>query len=78
MLPQSLREKLGRPRDNYASPEAYKRSKEIFTHEVSNWARGHFGASLTPRHATSHQDVFATFDASCAKRAWSHGFASAC
>ncbi|CAE8614671.1 unnamed protein product [Polarella glacialis] len=45
LLPKDLLHQLGRPEQNYASPEAYRSSKETFTLFLARHARERFGAT---------------------------------
>lgn len=45
LLPVEVLKQLGRPEDNYASPDAYKRSKEVFTLVLARHARDMFGTT---------------------------------
>eukprot|EP01065_Artemidia_motanka_P015547 TRINITY_DN19315_c0_g1_i2.p1 TRINITY_DN19315_c0_g1~~TRINITY_DN19315_c0_g1_i2.p1 ORF type:complete len:260 (+),score=63.53 TRINITY_DN19315_c0_g1_i2:50-781(+) len=45
LIPIGVQRKLGRPADNYSSPESYLRSKEVFVTTLADHFRSHFGAS---------------------------------
>jgi len=44
-LPRELREKLGTPQENYASPPAYWVSKQVFTDELSSYISSQFSST---------------------------------
>eukprot|EP00041_Stephanoeca_diplocostata_P020473 m.460018 g.460018 ORF g.460018 m.460018 type:complete len:529 (+) comp21587_c0_seq2:251-1837(+) len=45
LLPRAVQQRLGAPADNYASPAAYRRSKQVFVRELCQHVRERFGSS---------------------------------